>query len=107
MTSLEKFTVIQDTIPPEIIALNLSYSSLPLKFRVKDEMAGIYKETQISVEINGRWSLFEFDPEEDLVTIHPRYIPKDATTLKITATDNAGNSIVKEFRINRNGGEGR
>lgn len=103
VTSLEKFTAIRDTIPPEIIALNLSYSSSPLKFRVKDEMAGIYNETQISVEINGRWSLFEFDPEEDLVIIPSRYLPKDADALKITATDNAGNNVVNEFRINRNG----
>jgi len=105
VTSLEKFTAIQDTIPPEIRALNLAYSSSqPLRFSVHDEMAGIYRETQISVEINGRWSLFEFDPEEDLIIIHPRYIPKDATALKITATDNAGNNIVREFQVKRNGG---
>jgi len=105
VTSLEKFTAIQDTIPPDIRALNLAYSSSqPLRFSAHDEMSGIYKETQLSVEINGRWSLFEFDPEEDLIIIPPRYIPKDASAIKITATDNAGNSIVREYQIKRNGG---
>lgn len=104
VTSLEKFVIISDTVAPEVTALNLTYSpSRPLQFRARDEMSGMYRETQISIEIDGKWSLFEFDPEEDLITIHPRYIPENARGLKISATDNAGNTAIKEFRISRNG----
>lgn len=109
VTSLEKFALIQDTVPPEIRPLNLAEfnaaaSPRPLKFSVKDGMSGIYNETQITVEINGKWSLFEFDPEEDLVIIPPRYIPRGEHTLKLIATDNAGNRTSKEFTVRRNGG---
>jgi hypothetical protein len=105
VTSLEKFAVIKDTVPPEIRAINLTYSSSrPLEFYARDELAGIYKETQISVKIDGKWSLFEFDPETDLIHIHSRYISPDARTVAITVFDNAGNKAVREFQISANGG---
>ncbi|MCK6621729.1 MAG: M23 family metallopeptidase [Calditrichaceae bacterium] len=108
VTSMEKFALIQDTVPPEIRPLNLtefnaSASPRPLRFSVKDGMSGIYNETQISVEIDGKWSLFEFDPEEDRVIIPPRYIPRGEHTLKLIVTDNAGNRAYKEFTVRRNG----
>ena len=107
VTSLEKFVAIQDTIPPEIIALNLtkfnrSTTRHPaLRFAVTDNFSGIYRERQIQLHIDGKWSLFEFDPEEDIVTIPERYIPVGDHTVKLTVRDNAGNSAVKEFKINR------
>jgi hypothetical protein len=104
VTSLEKFAIIEDAAPPEIRAINLAYtSSRPLKFYARDELAGIYKETQISVKIDGKWSLFEFDPEEDLIHIHSRYIAPNAQTVTITAFDNAGNKVTREFQISGNG----
>ena len=99
VTSLEKFTVIQDTIPPDIIPLKQSNSNSPVKVIVRDKMSGIYKQKQISVFINENWSLFEFDPEEDLVLISSKDIPPGTNKIKISATDNAGNETIREFKV--------
>lgn len=105
--SLEKFVAIRDTIPPTLRALNLSRFNASsgaterLSFSVRDEMSGIYRETQIQVRINGRWSLFEYDPEERLVYVHRRHIPKGNHVLQITVTDNAGNSKTHSFNVTR------
>ena len=107
VTSLEPFVAIQDTIPPALSALNastflaISDQSEPLTFKVKDEMAGFYGEQHIEVRIDNRWSIFDFDPEEDLIYIHPRVIPAGATLITISITDNAGNRALKSFRVNR------
>ncbi|MFQ5583022.1 MAG: M23 family metallopeptidase, partial [Calditrichia bacterium] len=72
VTSLEKFTIIKDTIPPRIIPLNLArpgptlVRKNPIRIKITDEMSGLYKQKQINVFIDDKWSLFEFDPEEDV-----------------------------------------
>ncbi len=102
ITSLEKFAVIQDTIPPVVEAIppgTKNYRIPPgyRAFHVEDEMAGIYRETQISVEVNGRWMIFEYDPEEKLILVPKKYLPASGGTIRITVADNAGNSLVKTF----------
>lgn len=103
VTSLEKFTLIQDTIPPTITALNLSRFNKgradALTFSLKDAMSGIYRETQIRVEVDGRWTLYEYDPEEKLLRVPRRHIPKGNHTVTITVSDNAGNEAVERVEV--------
>ncbi|GAB4336011.1 MAG: hypothetical protein Kow0037_16660 [Calditrichia bacterium] len=103
VTSLEKFTMGQDTVPPLLIPLNkrLNGRLQPLKgrlrFTLKDECAGIQRESQIEVLLNGRWHLFEYDPEEDLLIVP---VPPGASgTLKISAVDNLGNRVSLKYNI--------
>ena len=103
ITSLEKFTLIQDTIPPTITTLNLSRfnksRAAALTFSLKDAMSGIYRETQIRVEVDGRWTLFEYDPEEKLLRVPRRHIPKGNHTVTISVRDNAGNEAVERVEV--------
>ncbi len=105
VTSLEKFILIRDTIPPVMLPLQqitgnvINSQNGFLSFQIKDEMSGIQKESQINAYINGEWQLFEFDPEEDQLTIR---LPEKSVTpaaLLITAEDNVGNSVTKEYMI--------
>jgi hypothetical protein len=99
VTSLEKFTVIQDTIPPEIIPLERPATKSPFRVVVRDKMSGIYKQKQISVFINGKWSLFDFDPEEDRVLIAPKYMASGNNSIEVRVTDNAGNENIRKFQV--------
>jgi len=105
ITSLEKFAVIKDELPPYLVPVNQSYSgkiylkNAPLKISVRDKMAGIYNQEQISVFIDERWTLFRYDPEEDLVIVSLNYIPKGEHKLRISATDNVGNQTTSEYII--------
>jgi len=105
VTSLEKFTLIQDTIPPTILpGQSLNLASIQgqnglVKFFIKDELSGMQTESMIQVFLDGQWQLFEYDPEEDYITLD---LPSDMTTpasLKISAQDNVGNTAVKTFQI--------
>lgn len=101
ITSLEKFVIIKDTIPPQIIPYsqgNLYVSNYPLKIRVKDHMSGIYQQEQIEVYVDNNWTLFRYDPEEDLVIISPKHIPAGQHKLRLAATDNVGNQSIAEFQ---------
>ncbi len=102
ITSLEKFALLQDTIPPvvERIPVGAPGYRIPpgyLAFHVEDEMAGIYRETQITVTVGNRWMIFEYDPEEKLILVPQKYLPKHGSIIRITVSDNAGNRIQKEF----------
>jgi hypothetical protein len=106
VTSLEKFALIQDTISPIILpAQSLNLASIQrqnglVKFFIKDELSGIQTESLIQIYLDGQWQLFEYDPEEDYISLNvPSEITKP-TTLQISAEDNSGNRTVKTFRIN-------
>ncbi|NOX38845.1 MAG: M23 family metallopeptidase [Calditrichaeota bacterium] len=107
ITSLEKFTLIQDTIPPVFRVLSavrndsLLNARRPLFFEVYDEMAGIYKEKQITVRADGRWVLFEYDPEEKFIRVDPRHLPSGARHLEVFVVDNVGNRSVHRFVLQR------
>ncbi len=105
ITSLEKFVAVKDSIPPGIAPVNQLYAekiyiqNRPLKFSVRDVMAGIYNQEQISVYIGEQWTLFRYDPEEDLIMIYPKHVPTGEHQLTITAADNVGNQTIKEYII--------
>jgi hypothetical protein len=105
VTSLELFTLGQDTIPPILLPAQkiqngvLESNNRILKFTLKDEKSGIRMESQINVYLNNHWYLFEYDPEENLLVVE---IPKSTNrydSLKVTVVDNAGNQLKKTFRV--------
>ncbi len=105
VTSMEKFTLIQDTIPPLILPVHrIQNNILPVRngvvrFMIKDEMSGIGDESRISFYIDGMWQLFEFDPEEDTISLPvPETIQRPASLL-IRVEDNCGNTVIKEYQI--------
>jgi hypothetical protein len=90
-----KYTVMLDTIPPEIIALNIhnkkkikGYKTIVVK--ITDDFSGIknYRAT-----LNNRWILMEYDKKTDKLTyfVDDR-IKKGKNIFKIEVADERGNS---------------
>ncbi|MBN2366281.1 MAG: hypothetical protein JXL67_08935, partial [Calditrichaeota bacterium] len=105
VTSMEKFTLIRDTIPPVVMPLQpvknkviISRNGM-VSFMVKDEMCGIRNESQINFYINGNWQLFDFDPEEDVVTLSLHDDIRKPAALLIEVEDNCGNTTLREYII--------
>ena len=105
VTSLEKFILLQDTIPPLLYPIQSSRQGViqsqddRIRFTVKDELSGIRRESQISVFLNGEWQLFEYDPEEDYITIYLSGSGIKPQQLMLSVTDNVGNKTIKEFKV--------
>ncbi len=105
VTSMEKFTLARDTVPPVLLpAQRISGGILHsrngyLTFVVKDEMSGIQKESQIEVLVNGRWTLFDYDPEEDIVTLRLPAAKSGVQKLQIRVVDNSGNVTTATYRV--------
>ena len=106
VTSLEKFTLIQDTIPPIIASLqptpggHISTQTGKICFTLKDEMSGIQREYQIVVRVNGQWHLFDYDPEEDTISLTLSHQEMSEAQLQIEVVDNVGNRTRQNFVIN-------
>ncbi len=105
VTSLEQFTLGSDTIPPVLIPAQrirrdtLYSRSGYLTFVLKDEQTGIGSESHITVLVNGRWHLFEYDPEEDRLTVQLPARPSRAIPLEIRVRDNMGNQTIRKFLV--------
>jgi len=105
VTSLEKFVLLQDTIPPIIYPIQKSQQGViqsqenRIRFTVKDELSGIQKESQIRVFLNGNWKLFEYDPEEDYITVYLNGSTAQPRPLMLSVTDNVGNVTIKEYNV--------
>jgi hypothetical protein len=106
ITSLEKFVLIQDTIPPTLYPITSSRGAVlnragsPFRFHLKDEMSGIYKESQIQAALNGKWHLCEYDPEEDSIIIDIPPTTEAGSELKIEVLDNVGNKTIRKYILN-------
>lgn len=66
------FAIMLDTVPPEIIALNIHQGKKingykKITFEVKDNLSGIKFYKGI---LNGQWILMEFDPKNDRITYY-------------------------------------
>jgi hypothetical protein len=105
VTSLEKFILLQDTVPPLLYPVLSSRQGViqsqdnKIRFTVKDELSGIQKESQIRVSLNGEWQLFEYDPEEDYITIYLSDSTSEVQQLMLSVTDNVGNQSIKEYKV--------
>ena len=104
VTSLEKFILLQDTIPPLLYPIQRSHQGViqsdnqKIRFTIKDELSGIQRESQIRVLLNGEWQLFEYDPEEDYITVFLSLAEKPGQ-LMVLVTDNVGNQTIKEYKV--------
>ncbi len=98
-----KYTVAIDTIPPEIVPLNISGNrdmsgENGIRFRIKDELSGI---GSYNGYIDGEWVLFEYDAKNDLLFYHfdPGRIGKGKEReLVLKVEDRRGNESA--YRVN-------
>jgi hypothetical protein len=89
---LGKFTILKDSIPPEIKPLQLNRRKV--SFRINDDLSGIKK---YEARLNGDWLLMHYDPKQFLIwseTKEPN-IPVTGELL-LTVEDNSGN--VTQFK---------
>ena len=105
VTSLEKFTLIQDTIPPLLIPAQPQRGGILisrngyLTFVLRDEMSGIQKESQIQVFVNREWHLFEYDPEDEYLALKIPFRRRSPSKVKIIVRDNSGNITERIFLV--------
>ncbi|WP_319590414.1 M23 family metallopeptidase [uncultured Draconibacterium sp.] len=98
--NLGVYAVTVDTIPPEITPLSIADNKLTesnrIRFKIKDDLAGI---KTIEGLLDGKWALFEYDPKTATIT---HYFDKERFelgknhTFKLTITDYRNNNAVYE-----------
>lgn len=93
--TLEKYALIKDTDPPELrwLSPRLATSERRPTFRleVKDELSGV-DDRSVTLEIDGRWLLMEYDPEVDRIFGQPEE--------PLTVGDHLIEVLVKDFSGN-------
>ena len=92
------YALLGDEVPPEIADLrpapggSLSDRRPVLSATLRDAMSGIGREEDISVLLDGRRLVFEYDPEKDRVTARPRQALRPGPhTLEVRVRDRSGN----------------
>ncbi|MFP4471807.1 MAG: M23 family metallopeptidase [Bacteroidales bacterium] len=99
-----KFTVVLDSVPPEIKPLNIfsgkdisGQSSIRLK--IKDELAGISK---YRATMNGEWILMEWDPKYNLIEYHiDERTANGENHFRLEVTDKRNNQTIYEAILRR------
>jgi hypothetical protein len=102
--SFGSFALTADTIPPEIIPVNIRENAnmrgqKQIRIRISDQLSGIssYRGT-----INGKWILMEYDAKNNLLTYDfDEVCPQGENTLLVTVTDKRGNSSKYEVKFQR------
>jgi len=100
-TSLGKFIIAADTIPPEVSIESpksgkLYKSNPPIKIILKDSISGIEGENHFSLSMDGEYVLPEWDPEEDLIVgFLENKLSAGNHTFSITVRDRSGNTTRK------------
>ena len=92
---LGAYTVMADTVPPEIKALNFHDSDTlsnqtSIRVSIEDHETGIknYKPS-----LNGHWILMEYDPKLHTLTYHfDQFFKKGKNELQVVVNDEVGNS---------------
>ncbi len=86
-----------DTIPPRIISLNGNSNNLSaageIRLRATDNMTGI---KSFRATLNGKWLLFQ-QRGNDFFYKFDEHCPKGKHTLKVTTTDENGNTAVLSY----------
>jgi len=97
-----KFTILIDTVPPLIKAVNISENKnmayeTAILLKISDNLSGIgyYRGT-----INGKWVLMEFDEKNKLLKYHfsENKTVKGKNTLELETGDNKGNISI--YKVN-------
>jgi hypothetical protein len=102
--SFGDYTIVADTIPPQIKLVNSSkkkglIADSKISFNIKDELSGIKKYNGY---LNNEWVLFEHDAKNDLI-FHYVELERllEVNELKIEVIDRVGNSSVFERTFNK------
>lgn len=101
---LGTFTVMADSIRPEVKAVNFASgtkidSLKSLIVHVKDDFSGVDK---IHHTLNGKWILMDYDPKNNRLSYEvDERLLQGRNTLKIRATDKCGNFTEAEWLILR------
>jgi len=94
--ALGMYTLVKDSVAPTISPKNFkeqqwlsNYSYLSLK--ISDDLSGI---DSYSATINGKWILMEYEPKTNTITYNfdDKILNDTQCELKVTVTDNVGNS---------------
>jgi hypothetical protein len=104
LRELGDYTLMVDSVAPVVslrnAAPNLNYKGRKtLELTLTDNFSGI---ASYRCEINGIWELFEYDAKTNrlICPLHKLKITTNKKhTLKVTVTDNAGNSTVRNYNI--------
>jgi hypothetical protein len=100
-SSLGKFVIAADTIPPEVSIIKpingQTYKRSPeIQIEIKDLLSGIGDEEDISLIMDGNYVLPEWDPEEDLLTgILANDLSVGNHVLTVSIGDRSGNTTRK------------
>ena len=93
--NLSKYTILNDTIGPEITPLKIN--SNQIKIRIKDDLSGINK---YEGKINNNWILFEYDSKDEII-ISKKFNPNQSFKGKfvLVVYDNANNKTSYNINI--------
>jgi hypothetical protein len=100
-SSLGKFVIAADTIPPEVSIIEpitgQTYKKSPeIQIKTKDLISGIGDEEDISLVLDGNYVLPEWDPEEDILTgILANDLSAGNHILTVSISDRSGNTTRK------------
>jgi len=95
--SFGRYIIAADTVPPLIKTISpkasKSYKRFPgIRFSVIDNISGIGRPENITVYLDDKFIISEWDPERKLVTARPDYTPKRGPhTIRIEVRDQADN----------------
>ena len=92
---LSDFTILTDTIPPEIKSIKTTKDEL--RFKIRDDLSGI---KEYIGKINGNWILFNYDYKRDL--IFSQKIDKEKPFIgnfELKIIDKAGNINMLNFKL--------
>lgn len=95
--SLGRYIIAADTVAPELKIISprsgRHYKHFPaIRFKVDDAVSGIGIPENITVYLDGRFIISEWDPERKLVTARPDYRPaRGRHLLRIIVQDQSGN----------------
>ncbi len=87
ITDLGNFTILRDSVPPEIDPVRISNTMV--SFRIRDNLSGI---KNYSATIDGKWLLMNYDPKKNLIWSErlDQNIPLNGE-FNLEVTDNCGN----------------
>ncbi len=100
-STLGRFFVGLDTIAPFIYDIyprngTIIKTSFKIKFKVKDTLSDISNEDDISVTLDDKFVLPEWDPETEIVVVRPHWkVKKGRHFIRIAVKDAVGNKKVK------------
>ncbi|MBN2009839.1 M23 family metallopeptidase [candidate division KSB1 bacterium] len=108
LSSLRQVTLIRDTEPPDIQFYypknnsNITRRYPILRARVYDSLSGFNDESSITMKLDDRKVIAEYDPEERLIRYNVEdALPLGSHTVTVSAIDNSGNeqSVTNTFYV--------